>query len=236
MSWRTHPLTVSLRNFGRAARINRLVGPFLVGSGYEAAFEESVLAEIRPGDCVWDVGANVGLYTVRFASRIGQTGSVLAFEPSAPNRTRLENSIESLRNVVVVPLALGDRDGTMEFAQGEDTLGATSHLINRARGGAKECVEVRVARADSLVAATMTPVPNVVKIDTEGSELDVLRGFGEVIRSPQLRALFIEVHFGLLTARGLADGPRRIESLLCESGFCCRWTDPSHIVAARPVR
>lgn len=236
MSWRTHPLTVSLRNVGRAARINRLVAPFLTSSGYEAAFEESVLRQIQQDDYVWDVGANVGLYTVKFASKIGDKGTVLAFEPSVANRTRLVDAVADLRNVVVVPLALGDRDAMMKFAQGCDPLGATSRILDVARNGVAAITEVRVARADSLIATNTVPLPNVVKIDTEGFELDVLCGFGDVIRSPQLRALFIEVHFGILRARGLADGPQRIERLLSEAEFDCRWTDPSHLVAARPAR
>jgi FkbM family methyltransferase len=235
MSWRTHPLAISLRNVGRATRINRLLVPFVLGSGYESAFEESLLAAIQPGDYVWDVGANVGLYTVKFASKIGDTGRVLAFEPSATNRNHLQNSVSSIRNVVVVPLALGDRDGIMRFAQGCDALGATSRIVDSARNGVKGTTEVQVARADSLIATGTALVPNVVKIDTEGSELDVLQGFGDLICRPELRALFIEVHFGLLQARGLSDGPQRIERLLMGSGFCCRWTDPSHLIARRPA-
>ena len=150
MSWRTHPLTISLRNVGRAARINRHIVPFLGGSGYEAAFEESVLAEIQPGDCVWDVGANVGLYTVKFASKIGDTSSVLAFEPSVANRACLQSSVANLHNVVVVPLALGDRDAMMKFAQGCDPLGATSCLLDAAGDGRlyrQRTLGTRVCRA-----------------------------------------------------------------------------------------
>jgi hypothetical protein len=73
----------------------------------------------------------------------------------------------------------------------------------------------------------------VVKLDVEGFELDVLRGLGALLRSPELRTLGIEVHFGILQERGIGDAPRRLERLLCEAGFRCAWTDPSHVIASR---
>lgn len=231
MSWRTHPLTVKLRNVARAAGLTSRIAPLLAGRGYETAFEEATLACVRPGDVVWDVGANVGLYTVKFAAHVGGEGQVFAFEPSPANQERLAGAVAALPNVRVLPLALGDRDGAMRFAQGDDALGATSRLLDAA--AKEEGIEVRVARGDSLVRAGEVPAPNVVKADTEGFELDVLLGLGDVLRSPALRALCIEVHFGLMNERGVPDGPRRIERMLADAGFRRRWTDPSHLVAAR---
>ena len=48
-----------------------------------------------------------------------------------------------------------------------------------------------------------------------------------------VKVLGIEVHFGLLAARGKADAPEQIESLLGMAGFSCTWTDSSHLLAVK---
>ena len=49
--------------------------------GYESRFDNALLSHINTGDRVWDVGANVGFYTAKFAEKVGPTGVVVAFEP-----------------------------------------------------------------------------------------------------------------------------------------------------------
>src|SRR5215831_838089 len=105
MSWRTHTVTVAMRDVCRFLGLNRLVSLFLSEPGYEMAFQRAVLSEVREADCIWDVGANVGVYTTKFATKVGAKGRVFAFEPSAINRVRLEAVIEGMRNITVVPLA-----------------------------------------------------------------------------------------------------------------------------------
>ena len=55
----------------------------------------------------------------------------------------------------------------------------------------------------------------------------------EILNSQELRVLGIEVHFGLLAARGMPDAPQQIEALLGKAGFSCSWPDSSHILAIR---
>lgn len=229
MSWRTHPIVLALRSLGRALGVNSRLARVLARSGYESSFEEATLARIRPGDCVWDVGANVGLYSLKFLDAVGPRGAVFAFEPSPTNRTRLVAALASQANATVLPVALGDCDGTMKFEQGADALGATSRLLD----GDGDGIDVRVARGDSLIASGDAARPNVVKIDTEGFELDVLRGLFASLESKSLRALCVEVHFRLMSERGIVDGPRLVERLIRQAGFRVRWTDASHIVATR---
>lgn len=219
----------------RAAGITRWLTLLFVGRGYEVAFEAAVLAATLEGDCVWDIGANVGFYTVRFAKEVGRKGSVFAFEPSPFNRAHLERAIENSNNITIVPFALGDRDAIMKFKQGSDSNGATSRLVSGTENSVKGTIEVKVARGDKLVEDGIVPLPNVVKIDTEGSELEVLRGLSTLLVAPALRSLCIEIHFERLRERGFNQGPREIERLLGASGFQCRWTDPSHLIAERRV-
>jgi FkbM family methyltransferase len=231
MSWRTTRLTLALRNLGRRSGVNQWLAAKVGTVDYEDRFRTRMLEEIRPGDCVWDVGANVGHYSSMFSGIVGPAGKVFAFEPSPTNLVRLTATVGSLNNVVLVPVALGETAGQMAFAEGIDATGATSRVIPNARAFTGPTVEVR--RGDDLVRSAEAAAPNVIKIDTEGFELEVLRGIAETLRHPELRALGIEIHFAVLSDRGLAGAGAEIERMLEARGFRCEWPDPSHLVASR---
>ena len=61
----------------------------------------------------------------------------------------------------------------------------------------------------------------------------LLRGMPAVLRSPALKAAYIEVHFASLAERGLVGAPGQITAMLKAGGFNIRWTDASHIQATR---
>jgi FkbM family methyltransferase len=236
VNWRTHPWTIALRRFGRTFGLNRAIAVLVKrGQGYESKFRDAILALAREGDCVWDVGANIGYYSRLFAERVGQRGQVLAFEPDPRVLARLEQSVRILGNVTIVPVALADRDGVMRFRQGLDAVGATGQLIDGDRASAEAWIQVSALRGDSAVARGMAAPPNVVKIDVEGFEAEVLRGLGALLERPSLRAVCVEVHFALLDTRGQRNAPAEIERSLYSAGFRCRWADHSHLVAVRVV-
>ena len=229
MGWQTWSLVIALRVIGRVLGLNRLVaGTFQ--SGYEANYAARLTKCISLGDTVWDIGANIGLYTVQFANCVGASGLVVAFEPSKANFLRLTHRCQSLRNVELQPFGLGNADGNIRFQQGADDLGATSRVCEAGEPG--EVVEIRVG--DDLIAAGLS-APNVIKLDVEGFEGEVLTGLSRRLLSPELVAVGVEVHFGILHDRGLAGMPRRIEQMLRDVGFRIDWPDTSHILATRSV-
>lgn len=76
-----------------------------------------------------------------------------------------------------------------------------------------------VKRDDDLLGDGQVEVPNVVKIDTEGFELDVINGMMGGVASSQLRTLCIEIHFGLLAEREQPNAPSEIGRLLEAADF-----------------
>lgn len=137
---------------------------------YEAAKQRKVMELVRPGMVCWDVGANVGFYTLLLAELVGPRGRVLAFEPVSRNIELLRRHVEmnGYRNVTIFPCALGDFDGEAGFDSGPNA--SMGHVT---AGGP---LKVPCSRADTLLAAGEVEAPDVVKIDVEGAEADVLRG------------------------------------------------------------
>ena len=179
---------------------------------------------------MWDVGANIGHYTGLFAERVGIEGCVFAFEPSLINHARLVGDCGKLPNVCILHIGLGAIDGKVAFHQGTDELGATSHVASHSEEGQ---MKIDIRAGDSLVEDGTAIMPNAIKIDVEGFEPEVMEGLVNSLGDRQLRVIGIEMHFGILQERDLADAPRSIEILLVNHGFEIFWTDSSHILAVR---
>lgn len=198
----------------RIVRIyNWIVGERRVGAAMQRLVE--------PGDCVWDIGANVGVYTKEFLGLVGPTGRVVAIEPVPSHIEQLYGLADS-DQLTIVPAALASSDGEMSFV----VNGEESHI-----GDGPDAVQVRVARGDALLDEGI-PVPHVLKIDVEGFEGDVLDGMPTALAT--VRGLIMEVHFAALVRRDRPSDPERIVDLLRGSGFDVRWLDSSHLIAERP--
>ena len=230
MSLYTHPITLTARSIGRKIGLNRAIRVLGKSKAYEEAFDKALLNAVRRGDTVWDIGANVGHYTTKFADLVGPSGAVVAFEPSPENEVKLNAAIAGRDNVSVVAAALGASRQSVRLLQGEDSLGATSRLVEANEAGG---YEVKVVTGDSIVAEGKAPTPTIMKIDTEGFEIDILKGLSDVLKNPALHSVCVEVHFALLSERGLPSAPKEIENLLKRAGFSLHWTDASHVIASR---
>lgn len=230
----SHPSLMWLRRCGQRLGLLR---PFVrayrkaFAIKYEQKFDEIMLGQVRPGDVVWDIGANVGFFTDKFAAASGLSGSVVAFEPSPGAFDALRQSQGASGSVRLENIALADFDGEADFHVSPDGTDPTNGLFaTRADAAVRK---VKVLRGDTYRAAHTDLAPNRIKIDVEGYEYEVIKGLQETLKSDPLRSVFIEVHFATLAARGMPEAPTKITSLLKESGFDVRWADSGHIIASR---
>lgn len=163
--------------------------------------------EVREGDVVWDIGANIGLYTIVAAQAVGSSGKVVAFEPMAANFARLIENVTLNRfsdRVSVVSMPLSDTTGVTRLYYDDPTAGATGAQINAPIGVSNvtfmpSMVEIKsTGTADNLVDGNFLPRPHVVKLDVDGHELAILRGMSGVLRQPDLkpRIVLVEVNPG----------------------------------------
>jgi FkbM family methyltransferase len=141
---------------------------------------------VQPGDVVWDIGANIGLFSFAAAVAAGPRGRVLALEPDAQLVGLLRKSAvanHSIAPVEVLPVAVADEIGVARFHIARRNR-ATSHLDGfgtAQAGGVRRTELVPTITLDWLAARF--PMPGVVKIDVEAAELKVLRGGASVLRS-----------------------------------------------------
>ena len=240
-----HQFTLRLKTEGRSvarrlgvlgplSRVKRLVSKTRGRDSYEHAFDEALRSETRAGDIVWDIGANIGLYTIAFSDAVGASGIVCAFEPAPSCHEELRRRCGGRRNVRIFNMALGERDGVLPMWLSAHPLDATHSLVPRETGVAGvPALEVRVVTGDQLIASGDAPFPDILKIDVEGFEEEVLRGLNETISNPKCRAVFCEVHFAILDGRGKRQAPARIQRFLSDRGFQVLWTDASHLASRR---
>lgn len=112
---------------------------------------------VRPGDVVFDVGANIGLFTLAALARSDERAMVYAFEPVAPVRHVLSLNVTRLagERVKVLPFGLSRQRGGLSAADAGDC---------EVRTLSEAMKELGVERIDLL------------KLDVEGAEFDVLEG------------------------------------------------------------
>lgn len=130
-----------------------------------------------------DVGGKVGLWTLRLAKRCKE---VHAFEPNPESFSLLERNTRKLKNVNLYPFALGEEIGYKDFFV-HKRPGYSSLVIKYADH--VKTIRIPVRTLDSFDLGAV----DLIKIDTEGYELPVLRGGRKTIgrEKPQL---YIEIH------------------------------------------
>ena len=145
----------------------------------------------KDNDILWDIGSHHGHYSIFAASKVAGDNQVFSFEPNPAARKVQQRNIR-LNNfgkkISLAPIALSNHNGyeTFEFDGGN----ANAHIVKGAVAGARyaqvECKTVS-ALLDKL------PAPTIVKIDTEGAEIDILREAGTLLADRRVRFI-CELH------------------------------------------
>ena len=163
-----HGYTVYNKNDMAVGKSVRLYGEFSEG---EAVFFSTIC---NPGDCVMDIGANIGTHTLVFSKAVGKEGFVYAFEPQ---RLAFQNlcanmSLNSVVNVECFPYAVSNLPGSLlvPTINPEKKINIGGVQIE----GYTEGLRVHQITIDTYFAS-LTRL-DVMKIDTEGMEGKVLRG------------------------------------------------------------
>lgn len=160
------------------------------------------LKTIKPGCVMYDIGANIGIYTIVAAHYVGSDGMVYAFEPQIMNASSLLRNIKKnnfQNRVKVLTCALHDHEGFIDFNYNSMRTGSSGSQLGHVVGESgnsfsPEAVELKFAvTLDRLINSGTLRPPDFVKLDVDGNELLILRGMGKVLAS-SLRSIQIELH------------------------------------------
>ncbi len=153
---------------------------------YEFLLTRTIERFLREGDIFIDVGANVGYISAFALGLVGRSGEVHAFEPVPRYLARLRKVRDDNPDyrLHVNGVALGEREGTARIAvAGDRNIGFNTMVPGFMRkDGVSEEVEVRVITLSDYLSAGNIRNVRLVKIDTEGFEFPVMRGFEPFLR------------------------------------------------------
>jgi FkbM family methyltransferase len=157
--------------------------PRFLSGDYERSVQETLRLIVCRGDVCYDIGANLGFFSLLLGRLAGAEGIVYAFEPVPRNASLIQKNarLNRMNNIFVMQIAVSCDDGTSELLLARHVGGAVLKNIGVPHDFT-ESLAVETASIDSLVARQQIKPPNVVKIDVEGSEMDVLRGMEMVLR------------------------------------------------------
>lgn len=150
----------------------------------------------REGMIAVDAGGHFGLAACTISRAIGESGRLYCFEPVPEHREILRDNLarNALRNVEVVPAALGRRAGKAVLYKDS---GGTSIVPKPDREG----VEVEVLQLDEFLGTRGQDRLGLLNMDCEGSELFVFQGAEKLLKTNPVN-VFVEVHHELLKALG----------------------------------
>jgi FkbM family methyltransferase len=181
--WLRHGDAVIAHGTGAGLRFN----PGGANPGYALGTSEPLVQKtlarlLTPGTVLYDVGANVGFFTILGARLVGPTGRVIAFEPLPDNVAVLRHNValNAFDNVTVFECAVARASGTAELRLAAEPTWAKLSAEGAAAAPG-DSLRVRVVTIDELIDAGTIPPPALLKIDVEGAELDVLAGMSRAL-------------------------------------------------------
>jgi FkbM family methyltransferase len=154
---------------------------------YEYQKQKALQQELKAGEVVYDIGANVGFYSLLASVTVGETGHVYSFEPLPENSRELRKHLEMnhIRNCTVIDAAVSSTNGEANFDPSDDRC--LGHLASAGS------LWVRTVALDELASRKLIRLPNLMKIDIEGAELECLRGAAHIVQVSR-PVIFLATH------------------------------------------
>lgn len=159
---------------------------------------------VKPGEVFYDIGANVGVYSLLVGAVHDKQVQAYAFEPgfatyAALCRNVIHNGMDSC--VVPLPTALHSQLGHTVFKYRSTDSGAARHAVGAQGLESKDFKETKpvyeqtmlTVDLDTLITDYGLPVPSHIKLDVDGPELEILQGARKTLANPALKSVMVEL-------------------------------------------
>jgi FkbM family methyltransferase len=186
---------------------------------YEKKSSEMVVSKLGIGDVFVDVGANFGFYSVLARSMVGESGLIIAIEPSPETVAVLKGNVLPYENIKVFETAVAEVSGEVSFFHTSDFVNsgiAENPPFIRHENVKK--ITVRSASLDEILIdqANLCSI-DFLKIDVQGEDIAVLNSGKKIIESSKGLRLLIE--WAPTWMRNIGVDPMSLPSILLDHGF-----------------
>lgn len=192
------------------------------------------------GSCLWDIGANVGLYSLYAALR--PRVRVLAFEPAANSYAKLNENIHTNAmsdRITALCLALAKETRLDSLNLADMGAGSWGNSFGEETNQFDDVIDVKFRQGavglaiDDFMAQFAPPQPTHIKIDVDGIEADILQGGKRTLSGPSVSSMIVEIEGDLSSPRN-----EKILNIMAAFGFVARLKaspDLRNVVFDRPV-
>ncbi|HUS51485.1 MAG TPA: FkbM family methyltransferase [Candidatus Paceibacterota bacterium] len=189
---------------------------------HEEATTNLFKKNVRKGDIVVDLGANLGYFTLLAAQLVGERGKVFSFEPEPKNYNYLVKNIElnGYKNVSAFQKAISDRNGKTQlficsYDTGHHTINSYEGIAaySRGRSAEKKSIEIETLTLDDFLKNKSNRV-DIAKIDVEGAEFLAIKGMKNILEKSRDIKIFLE--FFPLLLKQMGSSPEELIKLLIE--------------------
>jgi len=150
------------------------------GDGFEFKTIAQIKKNVKKGDIVFDIGANIGLYSILLSKLVGNTGTVYAFEPNPLTVKYLKKNLtlNNCHNVIVSQIALSDENGKIILKKTVGGGDAFNYIV-KSQDADEEKEIIDAVRLDDFIITNKIDRLDFVKMDIEGAELLCINGAKE---------------------------------------------------------
>jgi FkbM family methyltransferase len=212
---------------GIRLELNPRTGEMYFRGEVETATQKALVERLQPGMVFYDLGANVGFFSLLAARLVGAAGRVFSFEPDAEVAARLRRNIglNEVSTITVVEAGVWSTNANVRFIRSDASSPdrGTGRFVsdeNQASGASTRCVAL-----DDFVQSA--PRPNAIKCDVEGAELEALRGARKLL----------EIHRPWIMCEMHSNANDRVaREFLGNLGYEIETVDANHILATPTAR
>jgi FkbM family methyltransferase len=199
----------------------RTGGAYFEGGG-EPEVQAALKQHLRPGMIFYDIGANIGFFSLLAARIVGNDGRVIAFEadPEIAARLRMHVSRNDFHGISVEEKAVWFETNTVFFSRTDPATSPDRGLGHIVANGANETIQVNAVSLDEYVRNL--PAPDFLKCDVEGAEVEVFRGAQRMLMEKR-PTILCEMHS--------EENRRVLLEELAHFNYTCKSIDEQHVLA-----
>ena len=201
-------------------KVHPRTGQMYLRGEVEPSVQQVLMERLQPGMVFYDLGANIGFFSLLAARVVGVKGSVFSFEPDHQIANRLREHVErnGASNITVINGGVWSVTGQVSFLEANEASSperGTGHFTLESEGALTRCIALDDFILDS-------PAPDAIKCDVEGAEIEMLRGAANMLAAHRPWIL-CEIHS--------QSNDRAARELLSSLGYTVESVDGNHILA-----